>query len=294
MKKILASIVLLESILYLSAQQNNWTEIERVFGRKGSAKDDVFKITFPRYDIKLKIGDFMVEPEIAMTSWIGFIKPGKDAMGMDRNTMVMGDIVVLDQETGPVMAKFVALGLNVTAVHNHLVGEFPAIKYVHFSGMGDAVKLAESLKSILEVTSTPLNAPPIQDIKDKPDWSRVMAIIGNSGHQNGKFLQYGFPRKDKLTDNGIDLSPYAGMSTGINFQMDGNRAGVTGDFVLLADEVNPVVKALTENGITVTAIHNHMLYDNPRLFMLHFWGVNDPEKLAKGLKAALDKTNSMQ
>jgi hypothetical protein len=244
--------------------------------------------------LKVKIGDFAIEPELALTTWIGFIKPDSMGMKMDDNTMIMGDIVVLDQEVGPVISKMVSLNLDITALHNHIVGETPAVKYIHFYGKGNAVKLAESIKSALAVTGTPLVAPQVQTQSVKPDWSKVTAILGTSGKQTGKFLQYGFPRKEKLTESGMVLTPFMGVSTGINFQMDGNRAGVSGDFVLLADEVNPVVKALTDNGITVTAVHNHMLYDNPRLFMLHFWAVNDPEKLAKGLKAALDKTNSMK
>lgn len=127
--------------------------------------------------------------------------------------------------------------------------------------------------------------------KAQPDWSKVEAVLGKGSH-NGNLLQYGFPRLEKLTDDGMDVPPYMGMATGVNFQMSGNKAAITGDFVLMADEVNPVIKALTENGIGVTAIHNHMLYDNPRLFMMHFWAVDDPAKLAKGIKAALDKTNS--
>jgi hypothetical protein len=226
-----------------------------------------------------------VSPGLALSSWLGFISMGHE-------TMVMGDMVLLDTEVAPVVAKLVAAHLSLTAMHNHLVNEKPAIKYIHISGSGDALQLAAAIKSVLAVTGTPLTAPAASAAGSTPDWSKVEAILGKSGKHNGQLLQYSFPRKEKLLENGMEMPPAIGMATGINFQMDGAAAGITGDFVLLADEVNPVVKALTENGIAVTAIHNHMLYDDPRLFMMHFWAVSDPEKLAIGLKAALDKTNS--
>jgi hypothetical protein len=206
--------------------------------------------------------------------------------------MMMGDLVLLDKEVAPVISKLISENLSITALHNHILNEKPNVKYLHFSGKGDAVKLAESIKAVLTITGTPLNAPKNQKKVETPDWSKIERILGTSGKHNGSLLQYGFPRLEKLTESNMEIPSYMGLATGVNFQMDGNKAATTGDFVLVADEVNPVVKALTENGIAVTAIHNHMLYDNPRLFMLHFWGVDDPEKLAKGIKAALDKTNS--
>lgn len=287
-KKIIQNILVVSLLLIsgnLFAQQNDWTEVEKVFGKKGNVQGDVFKITFPRSDLKVKVGDFSVAPGLALTSWIGFLKMGS-------NTMMMGDLVLLDKEVAPVISKLVAENLEMTALHNHLVNETPAIKYIHFSGSGDAIKLAEKIKSVFAITGTPLLAPQAQTQTSNPDWSKVEAILGTSGKHNGNLLQYSFPRNEKLTESGMEMPAYMGMATGINFQMENSRAAITGDFVLLAEEVNPVVKALTENGIAVTAIHNHMLFDNPRLFMLHFWSVDNPEKLAKGLKAALDKTNS--
>jgi hypothetical protein len=285
MTKLIICISLLLTAFAAAAQQNDWAEVEKVFGKKGNVQGEVFKITFPRSDLKVKVGEFAVAPGLALTSWIGFEKMGG-------NAMMMGDLVMQDKEVAAVITKLVAENLDITALHNHIVGETPAIKYLHFSGSGDAVKLAEKIKSVILLTGTPLAAPPPQTQPTNPDWSKVEAILGTSGKHNGNLLQYGFPRNEKLTESGMEMPAYMGMATGINFQMDGDKAAITGDFVLLADEVNPVIKALTENGIAVTAIHNHMLYDNPRLFMLHFWAVDVPEKLAKGLKAGLDKTNS--
>ena len=267
-----------------SAQLDS-TALNNVFGKKGMVQGGVYKIVYPRSDLKVKVGDFSAAPGLALTSWIGFMKMGNEAM-------MMGDLVLLDTEEPKVVAKLVEEGLDITAIHNHLINETPNLKYLHFSGNGDAITLAGKIKSVLSVTGTPLTPPQSQNTVTGPDWSKVEAILGNTGKHNGVLLQYGFARKEKLTEGGMEMPPAIGMATGINFQMDGNRAAVTGDFVLLANEVNPVIKALTENGITVTAVHNHMLFDEPRLFMMHFWAVGEPGKLAKGLKEALDKTNS--
>ena len=289
MKKFLLLILGLISVCNLFAQLDS-TELNNVFGKKGMVQGGVYKITFPRSDLKVKVNNFAVAPGLALTSWIGFIKMSDGSMMMGDDAMMMGDLVLLDTEEPKVVAKLIAEGLGITAIHNHLVNESPNIKYIHFSGKGDAKKLAGKIKSVLSLTGTPLTPPPSQQNITSPDWSKVEAILGNTGKHNGVLLQYSFPRKEKLMESGMEMPPAIGMATAINFQMDGSKAGITGDFVLLADEVNPVIKALTENGITVTALHNHMLYDEPRLFMVHFWAVDDPEKLAKGLKEALNQT----
>jgi len=274
------------SFAFGSFAQVDSTGLNNVFGKNGSVQGMVYRITYPRSDLKVKIDEFSVAPGLALTSWIGILFMGKESM-------MMGDLVLLDTEESKVVAKLIASNLSITAIHNHLTNEKPAIKYIHFSGSGDPMQLAASIKSVLAITGTPLTIPAIpQQQTTSPDWSKVEAILGRGGKHNGQLLQYSFARKEKLLESGMEMPPSIGMATGINFQMDGKNAGITGDFVLLANEVNPVVKALTENGIIVTAIHNHMLYDDPRLFMLHFWAVSDPEKLATGLKAALDKTNS--
>jgi len=284
MKKLIIIPLLIINGYCAYAQQNDWSSVENVFGKKGMVQGDAFKITFPRSDLYVKIGDFTIAPGLALTSWIGMIKMGNEIM-------MMGDLVLLDSEEPEAVKNLVAAGLDITAVHNHLVNETPNIKYIHFSGNGDAAKLSDAIKSVLAKTGTPLAPPASQTQVPPPDWNKVETILGTTGKKNGMLLQYGFPRNEKLKESGMEMPPAIGMATAINFQMDGSRAAITGDFVLLATEVNPVVKALTGNGITVTAIHNHMLYDEPRLFMMHFWAVGDPEKLATGLKAALDKTN---
>ncbi|GGB21146.1 DUF1259 domain-containing protein [Puia dinghuensis] len=260
------------------------TGLDNLFGKKGTVTGNVYRITFPRGDLKVTIGDFPVAPGLALTSWVALHRMGAESM-------MMGDLVMLDSEEPAVVAKLVELGLGITAIHNHLVGEKPAIKFLHFSGSGDALKLAGEIKQVLAITGTPFGSSPA-GAAPSPDWSAVEAQLGAKGRKSGNIISYSFPRKEKLMESGMEMPAPMGMATGINLQMDGSRAGTTGDFVLLADEVNKVVKALETHGITVTAIHNHMLYDEPRLFMLHFWGVGEPGKLAAGLKAALEETNS--
>ncbi len=284
MKKIFLSVLAFITVMYSFAQIDS-TALNNVFGKKGSVQGNVYKISYPRSDLKVKVGDFAVAPGLALGSWVGIIKMGNESM-------MMGDLVLLDSEVPKVIKKLVEENLDITAIHNHLINETPTIKYIHFHGSGDAVQLAEKIKSVLAVTATPITTPAAQTQPKSIDWSKVTAILGTTGKQNGMLLQYAFPRNEKLTESGMEMPPSMGMATSINFQMDGNRAAITGDFVLLADEVNPVIKALTENGISPTAIHSHMLHDEPRLFMMHFWAVGEPEKLATGLKAALDKTNS--
>lgn len=268
-----------------SFAQIDSTALNNVFGKKGTVTGNVYKITYPRSDLKVKVGDFSVAPGLALGTWVGIINMGN-------HSMMMGDLVLLDTEVPQAINKLMEENLEITAIHNHLINETPAIKYIHYHGEGDAVKLAQEIKAVLAVTGTPLTPPSASNQTQKIDWSKVTAILGPTGKQNGMLLQYSFARNEKLMESGMEMSPSMGMATAINFQMDGDKAAITGDFVLLPDEVNPVVKALTQNGIMPTAIHSHMLHDEPRLFMMHFWAVDNPEKLAKGLKAALDKTNS--
>lgn len=283
MKKLMMSAL---SLLFLSAgfAQIDSTVLNNVFGKKGTVTGNVYKISYPRSDLKVKVGDFNVSPGLALGTWVGI-------MNMDGHGMMMGDLVVLDSEVPKVIKKLVEENLQVTAIHNHLINETPTVKYIHYHGEGDAVQLAKEIKAVLQVTATPLTAS-AKTQTPKIDWSKVTAILGKTGKENGKLLQYAFPRNEKLTESGMEMPPSMGMATSMNFQMDGTRAAITGDFVLLADEVNPVIKALIANGITPTAIHSHMLHDEPRLFMMHFWAVGDPRKLATGLKSALDRTNS--
>lgn len=266
--------------------KTDWTELDKVFGKKGNLNGDIYKITFPRNDLNVVYDNKKIEPALAFTSWIAF-------MDMSSMTMMMGDLVLQDNEVPSVEKKLASDGILITAIHNHLSGESPDIKYIHYSAMGDAVTLAKEIKEVLSLTSTPMEAQKTATEPSDIDWSKVENILGFKGNKNGKIIQFGIPRNDKIREMGIEIPPYMGMATTINMQMsDANNAFATGDFVLIDAEVNPVIKELTDNGITVTALHNHMLDENPRIFFMHYWGYDTPEKIASGLKKALEKTNS--
>lgn len=288
MKQALLFVVLvLWSLTSAYAQSIGWDGVEKNLGRKGTVQGELFKITFPRSDLSVKVGEVSVEPGLALTSWIGFKDMGKKAM-------MMGDLVLLENEVAPVMAKLVAEGISITALHNHILKSTPIVMYLHFSGEGNADALASAMRSALSVTNTPMAPPASAGTPANPvNWTKVEGILGKNSAKSGNLFQVSFPRKEKIEEKGMEVPPYLGMATGINLQMVGEKAATTGDFILLADEVNPVVKALIGHDLTVTAIHSHMLNETPRFFFLHFWGYDQPEKLANGLKAALDLTNSV-
>jgi len=213
--------------------------------------------------------------------------------------MVMGDLVLLESEINPVMLKMIEGGLDITAVHNHLLRASPATFYMHVGGHGDPAKMAVAIRDALAVSKTPMTMtapaapPPAVDL----DTTQLDQIMEAKGQANGGVYQFNVPRRDPVSMDGMPLTPAAplGVAIGINFQPTGDgKAAITGDFVLTNDEVNPVIRALRANGIDVTAVHSHMLDEQPRLFFLHFWAVDDAMKLAKGLRAALDKTASVK
>jgi Domain of Unknown Function (DUF1259) len=231
-----------------------------------------------------------IKPALALGSLVAF----KQVHG---GAMVMGDLVLLETEINPVMSKLIENGIEVTAVHNHIVRANPATFYMHIGGHGDPIKMAETIRTALMESKTPLQTPataalpPAVDL----DTAQLEQIIGAKGQANGGVYQFGVPRRDPVTEGGMQVAPAGpmGVATVINFQPTGSgKAAITGDFVLTAEEVNPVIRALRSNGIEVTAIHSHMLTEQPRLIFLHFWANDDALKLARGLRAALDKTAS--
>jgi hypothetical protein len=269
-----------------SAQAIDWQKVDDALGRKPAAvAGDVHRYGFPRTDLNVTLDGVAIKPALALGGWVAF-KP------MHGDAMVMGDLVLLEPEINPVMSKLIENGIEITAVHNHLLGANPATFYLHVGGMGDPVKMATAVHTALAQSKTPLgtpaaSTPPAIDL----DTARLDQIIGAKGQANGGVYQFGVPRSDPVAQNGTQLMPPGplGMATGIGFQPTGaGKAAITGDFVLTADEVNPVIKALRANGIEVTALHSHMLDEQPRMFFMHFWANDDAIKLAKGLRSALD------
>ena len=270
------------------AQEVDWQKVDDAFGRKAAVvAGDVHRYAFPRTDLSVTLDGVAIKPALALGGWVA-LKP------MHGEVMAMGDLVLLDTEINPVMARMIENGVDITAVHNHLLRSSPATYYMHVGGHGDPVKMATAIRTALEASKTPLGTPaaaappPAIDL----DTAQLDQIMGVKGQANGGVYQFGVPRRDPISEGGLPVTPVGplGVATGIGFQPTGNgKAAITGDFVMTADEVNPVIKALRANGIEVTALHNHMLDEQPRLFFMHFWANDDALKLARGLRAALDK-----
>src|SRR5450432_3419871 len=289
---IMASIVAASFAGGANAQEVDWQKVDDAFGRKSPVSGDVHRYGFPRTDLTVTLDGVTIKPALALGGWVAF-KP------VHGEAMVMGDLVLLETEINPVMLKMIEGGLEITAVHNHLLRASPATFYMHVGGHGDPARMAAVIHDALAASKTPLatpaaaGPPPAIDL----DTAQLDQIIGAKGQANGGVYQFGVPRRDPITEGGMKISPVGplGVATAINFQPTGDgKAAITGDFVLTGSEVNPVIKALRSNGIEVTAIHSHMLTEQPRLIFLHFWANDDALKLAKGLRAALDKTASAE
>ena len=269
------------------AQDIDWEKVDAALGRKGAVSADVHRYGFPRSDLTVKLDGVTIKPALALGGWVAF-KP------MHGEVMVMGDLVLLETEVNPVMAKLIENGIEITAVHNHLLRANPAPFYLHVGGHGDAVKMATAIRTALAESKTPLEAPPAQR-PPRPSISTSSSSTRLSApkvEQNGGVYQFSVPRREAISEDGMAVAPPGpmGVATGINFQpTGGGKAAITGDFVLAGNEVNPVIKTLRENGIQVTALHSHMLTEEPRLLFMHFWANDDAVKLARGLRAALEK-----
>jgi hypothetical protein len=272
----------------LSAQGITTAPIDHALGRSGQKTGDVYRIGFPRTDLHVSVKGVAIKPGLALGSWAAFL-------GTDDNAMVMGDLVLLEEELNPVMAKLRASGFEISAVHNHLNEETPRVLYMHYMGHGPATQLATSLRAALSVSKTPLDKPAAAPEEPAPPaWVKTVEdSVGRKGTFKGGVLSYGVPRTDTITMAGMTITPAAGVGEAINFQAaDSGNVATTGDFVLIADEVNPVISALQEHNIQVTALHSHMLTEQPRLFFMHFWCVGSPESVGAGIKSALSKVST--
>ena len=282
--------LILASTTFANAQDIDWQKVDATLGRKPAISGDVHRYGFPRSDLKVTLDGISIAPALALGGWVA-LKPAHDGV------MAMGDLVLLETEINPVMSKLIDGGLEVTAIHNHLLRATPATFYLHVGGHGDPVKMASTIHDALAESKTPL-APSTATTAASPldlNMAKIDQIIGAKGHANAGVYQIGVARRDDITMDGMAVAPAGpmGVATGINFQpTGGDKAAITGDFVLTGDEINPVVKALRSNGIEVTAIHSHMLGEQPRLFFLHFWANDDAIKLAQGLRSAINKTAS--
>ncbi|HKW39978.1 MAG TPA: DUF1259 domain-containing protein [Gemmatimonadales bacterium] len=271
------------------AAQVDWKQVEQAFGRTGAMlPGDVYRVAFPRADLHVTVNGVVVLPALALGSWVALKQTGDD------EAMLMGDLVLLESEIERVIDKLQESGIEQTAVHNHLRHESPHVLYMHIAGGGAPAKLAASVRAALAVTNTPLAPPtaPSAPASTSLDTALIAQTLGYHGRMNGGVYQVAVARAEPVTVGGMDVPPGMGVATAINFQPTaGGKAAVTGDFVLIESEVNPVIRALRSNGIDVTALHSHMLGETPRLFFMHFWGDKDALDLAHGLRAALERMN---
>jgi hypothetical protein len=264
----------------------DWAKVDAVLGKTAAVQGDVHRYGIPRSDLKVTLDGVAVKPALALGGWIAF-EPSQDG------EMLMGDLVLTENEVSPVMLKLMQSGIEITALHNHLIRATPATLYMHVRGHGDPVRLAAAVRNALAESKTPFepaspapSEPPQLDL----DTAKLDQILGAKGKVNGGVYQFSIARRDAITDNGMPVAGAMGTGTAINFQpTGGGKAAIAGDFVVTAEELNPMINALRHNGIEVVAIHSHMLEEQPRLFFVHFWANDDAVKLANGLAAALSK-----
>src|SRR6202048_1639192 len=281
--RILIFTVLLSLPEMLLAQGLDTAKIDEAMGRSGQKTGEVYRLGFPRTDLHVSVAGCEIKAGVALGSWAAFA-------GNDNDAMVMGDLVLLETEVTPVMKRLRAAGFDIAAVHNHVLSEMPRVIYMHYMGRGKSVELAKSLHAALAESKTPLDkpAPPAPPAEPPAFVKTIEDIVGTKGRFSGGVLSFGIPRAAAITDHGMTLTGAQGVAEAINFQEAGaGKVATTGDFVLMAEEVNPVISALEEHGIEVTALHSHMLTEQPRLFFMHFWAVGSTESVAAGIKAAL-------
>ena len=269
------------------AAEIDWTKVDAALGKTASVQGEVHRYGLPRNDLHVTLDGVAIKPALALGGWLAF-KPTQDG------ALVMGDLVLTESEVNPVMTKLLASGIEITAVHNHLIRATPATFYMHVHGHGDSVAMSTAIRAALTDSKTPFGAaeaPPASTARIGLDTDKLDAAIGTKGKVNGGVYQFSVAREGEIIENDIPIPPAMGTATAINFQPTGDgKAAITGDFVVTAEEVNPTIRALRENGIEVTAIHSHMLGEQPRLFFVHFWANDDALRLAGGLGAALEKT----
>ena len=271
-----------------SAAEIDWSKVDQALAKKGSDQPGgVHKYGLPRSDLKVTVDGVAIKPALALGSWLAF-QPTADG------AMFMGDLVLTDTEISPVMQRLIEGGVEITAVHNHLLRTSVPVFYMHVGGHGDPVKLAETLHAGLALSKTPFGqaSPSQTPAPVELDTAAIEKTLGYKGTANGGGYQFSIPRAEAVSEGGMGIPASMGTATALNFQpTGGGKAAITGDFVLLGSEVNPILKTLRQHGIEVTALHSHMIDDAPHLFFMHFWANDDAQRLAQGLRAAVDLAN---
>ena len=284
------SILLLAFCCTKSIAQVDSALIEKVTGLKGKGNKGEYKITIPQNDLDVTVDGFKIIPAMGLGTWIAFTPTSNGAM-------IMGDIIVTETDLKPVQQEVIKQGLTVTAIHNHFVRNHPNVMYMHIDGSGKTDSMAAKAKAVLDKVKEVRGSDPSKgsassgDVANTLDIKRLDEIIGGKAEMSKGVYKYTIGRPDvKLAEHDVPVSTFLGFNTWAAFQGSPEKAAVAGDFTMLENEVAPVIKALIENGIEVVAVHNHMVHEKPKIFFLHYWGTGNAEQLAKGLRAALDKT----
>jgi hypothetical protein len=262
--------------------------IERITGMKGKENNGEYKITVPQNDLKVEVDGFKIIPAMGLGSWAAFT-PSSDG------TMIMGDIILTENDLKPVENEVIHQGLMITAIHNHFVRNHPNVIYMHIGGSGSIEAMAQKVKAVFDaVTNSRGHNPsglPADSVLTTLDANMLDGIMKSKGEWSKGVYKYTIGRPDvSLKEHGMKVTTFMGFNTWAAWQGSPEHAAVAGDFTMLEDEVGPVIKALVENGIEVVAVHNHMVHEQPRIFFLHYWGIGNAGQLAKGLREALDQT----
>lgn len=292
LKSLLLGSIVFISIPLIAQQPLDTATIEKIIGVKGKSNKGEYKITIPQNDLNVEVDGFKIIPPMGLGTWIAFT-PSKDG------AMIMGDIVLVETDLKPVQQEVIRQGLTITAIHNHFIRNHPNIIYMHIGGSGKPEDISKKAKAVLDKVAESRGHNPaaasVPDVRYSIDSKKLDAILGYTGEMSKGVYKYTIGRPDvKLKEHGVTVTTFLGFNTWAAFQGTADHAAVCGDFAMLADEVAPVTKALVENGIEVVAVHNHMVHEQPKIFFLHYWGVGNAEQLAKGLRAALDKTGKTQ
>src|ERR1700692_3482894 len=253
----------------------DWKKVDAALGKTPAVSGEVHRYGLPRSDLHVTLDGVAIKPALALGGWVAFAP-------MHGEAMVMGDLVLLDSEITPVMTKLIEGGLDITAIHNHILRAAPATFYMHVGGHGDPEKMAGVIRSALSANHTPFDQPattagpaPAGDL----DTAQLDQIMGVKGASTGGVYQFAVPRRDPAMESGMQVNTPLGGANAINFQPTGNgKAAITGDFLVTGNEVNPLIRALRAGDIEVTAIHSHMLDEQHRMFFIHFWANEASQK----------------
>jgi hypothetical protein len=266
----------------------DWKKVDAALGKTATVSGEVHRYGLPRSDLHVTLDGVAIKPALALGGWVAFAP-------MHGQAMVMGDLVLLETEITPVMTKLMDSGLEITAIHNHILRASPATFYMHVAGHGDPEKMAAAIRAALSSESKTPFDPPATTTAAAPsldlDTAKIDEAMGAKGTVNGGVYQFGIPRREPATEGEMQVTTALGGANAINFQpTGGGKAAITGDFLVSGNEVNPLIRALRAGDIEVTAIHSHMLDEQPRMFFIHFWANDDGLKLARNVRTALDKT----